>query len=258
MFPWHACTDTLPSKAKLQQRKTTTDSLCPIFLFEDETPGHILWLCPFDRDVWLLGLRVIKKIAITKTYFWNVVDYLWNRLPQSKLVLFAIVARFICFWRNSFIHEQRFQAPASVYRQFVQAHEDFLRSLHISFVTRLGVAPVTSHWTAPRPNWKKLNWDVAIKTYFSKIGIGMILQDCHGMVLVSLRKALNYLVLNCWSYGTIGSCKLLLWFWFEFYRTWRWLFYGWSSYYISGAYYKRTACLISDYRQLLSSIFWKI
>lgn len=53
--------------------------------------GHVFLLEIFAS----YALESLKKIAIIATDFQNVVDYLWDRLPQSELTLFAIMAKFI-------------------------------------------------------------------------------------------------------------------------------------------------------------------
>lgn len=52
------------------------------------------------------------------------------RLPLFKLVLFAILAKLILFKSNSYIHKGSSQSPQSIYRQVIQAHEDFIRVIY--------------------------------------------------------------------------------------------------------------------------------
>lgn len=53
MFLCQACNDILPTKERLFKRHITLDPLCSICGLETETLRHILWSCPFAKDVWL-------------------------------------------------------------------------------------------------------------------------------------------------------------------------------------------------------------
>lgn len=101
------------------------------------------------------------------------------------------MATLIWFRMNYFIREQMFQSPKSIYRQCVQAHSIFINSLQSLSITRSRVTSNLSYWIAPPLNWIKENWDVVIKVDHSKIGIRVIIYNCHGMVLASMRQPLT-------------------------------------------------------------------
>jgi hypothetical protein len=46
IFLWKACSDIIPTKEKLYNKKITLDPLFPICNLEIETTVHALWSCP--------------------------------------------------------------------------------------------------------------------------------------------------------------------------------------------------------------------
>lgn len=66
--------------------------------------------------------------------------------------------------------------------------------MHKLTVAKPSIHPAALHWEALPANWVKVNWDVAIKANCNKIGIGVVIRDCDGVVLASLMKPMLFCV----------------------------------------------------------------
>jgi hypothetical protein len=47
------------------------------------------------------------------------------------------------------------------------------------------VADVVDRWTAPMQDWHKTNWDAALDAVNGRLGLGMVVQDIMGRVVVA-------------------------------------------------------------------------
>lgn len=52
MFIWRACSNCVPTRDNLHRRRI--DPQCQICHHRAETVSHILWECPFARNVWAM------------------------------------------------------------------------------------------------------------------------------------------------------------------------------------------------------------
>ena len=53
-FIWRACNNYLPTRNNLCRRKAQIEATCEFCQWEPETISHVLWSCPFARNVWAL------------------------------------------------------------------------------------------------------------------------------------------------------------------------------------------------------------
>jgi hypothetical protein len=61
-FLWRACSDILPSKAKLARKGVVDKDTCDLCGREAETAVHALWSCPSAQDVWGMCCLKIQKM----------------------------------------------------------------------------------------------------------------------------------------------------------------------------------------------------
>jgi hypothetical protein len=73
-------------------RGVVTDSLCPIYLREDEIVKHILWSCPSTQVVWGCGPKKLQKCMDEGPTFIHIFEKLMSRCDILELELVAIMA----------------------------------------------------------------------------------------------------------------------------------------------------------------------
>ena len=74
MFLWRACSNCLPTRDKLHQRRVRVETQCELCLQQAKTAHHILWECPFAQTCGLqYGMRGINFISNTSklTQTWS-------------------------------------------------------------------------------------------------------------------------------------------------------------------------------------------
>ena len=74
-FLWRACSNCLPTRDNLHQRRVSVEPHCEICHHKSETVSHILWECPLARNVWAFlkaGLRsATTQPQIFSSFFIN-------------------------------------------------------------------------------------------------------------------------------------------------------------------------------------------
>ena len=88
---WRACSNILPTKDNLQRRKVRVDDRCEFCTQHIETTCHVLWECPFARNVWALAGRRIQKCSNSASDFFELFRSMTARLNQQELELWTVI-----------------------------------------------------------------------------------------------------------------------------------------------------------------------
>lgn len=68
---WRACSNILPTRDNLCKKKVQLGLLCVVCKQQSETVSHILWECPFARNVWALVRGKIQKSSAHASDFFT-------------------------------------------------------------------------------------------------------------------------------------------------------------------------------------------
>ncbi|KAF5477421.1 hypothetical protein F2P56_004061 [Juglans regia] len=123
----------------------------------------------------------------------EVSDLLWEKLIEklngSKLEEVAIVMRGLWLRRNESIFEDKFKSPSQVRRiakhdmtEYQQAQHTDKASLRMNDES----CSKTIRWEKPRPGYVKSNWDATIDKKEMKVGIGVVIGDEDGEMLIAV------------------------------------------------------------------------
>ena len=82
MFLWRACSNCLPTRDKLHQRRVNVDTWCEFCLQQTETVHHILWECPFAQNVWALFSGQTQKCNNVASDFFILFRQMQRKLSQ--------------------------------------------------------------------------------------------------------------------------------------------------------------------------------
>ena len=114
---WRACSNILPTKANLVQKKVQVDPICTVCRQHEETTRHILWECPLARNVWALVRGRIQKASSLEASFFLVTRHMMERLSGKEFEIWAMTAWAIWTARNR-IHFQHTQPhPSEILKQ---------------------------------------------------------------------------------------------------------------------------------------------
>lgn len=90
------------------------------------------------------------------------------------------------------MHEGVFKHPAMVYLATTRERKEYLAivvSLKEPTCLKPNHPPLRK---APYAHWLKANYDASMDTHAKKIGIGIVIRDNHGSVLVALSKPISF------------------------------------------------------------------
>uniref|UniRef100_A0A7N2L9M5 Reverse transcriptase zinc-binding domain-containing protein n=1 Tax=Quercus lobata TaxID=97700 RepID=A0A7N2L9M5_QUELO len=113
MFLWRACSNCLPTRDKLHQRRVRVETQCELCLQQAKTAHHILWECPFAQNVWALFRGRTQKCSNRASDFFLLFQQMQRKLSQQELEKWAVTAWAIWNARNKF-YFQHFQTHPNV------------------------------------------------------------------------------------------------------------------------------------------------
>jgi hypothetical protein len=114
------------------------------------------------------------------------VEGLFNRCTQEEMVLFTGVASQIWRRRNDVIHGGTFSHPNIIMQNTIKAVQEFsLAQTRTEQRASQRETPPIQIWKALAPNWCKGNWDAALDTVSSWMGLGVVFRDSRGNLLVA-------------------------------------------------------------------------
>ncbi|XP_041025335.1 uncharacterized protein LOC121265715 [Juglans microcarpa x Juglans regia] len=187
-FVWSALNNALPTRSNLLKKKVCEDPWCPSCKREEEDVQHALWCCPGAADVWAVGWSPIRKWLNQFIDFSSLWEDLSNRLSPGCLVRVVAIIRGIWRRRNTFVFEDKFASSSQVVKIAVVGLEEF-QEANVKVTRRLskGVERREGRgWQKPLRALCKLNFDATVDVKNRRIGIGIIIRDCHGDVLVAV------------------------------------------------------------------------
>jgi hypothetical protein len=121
-FMWRACHDILPTRKNLCR---IDNPRCPIYDLEEETAVHVLWECPSVRDMWSVGSMKLQKSTITRNFFLQIGEDVFQRCSAEEILMFVCIARRIWLRRNEVVHEGIFLHPNTIVCRSQCALDDF-------------------------------------------------------------------------------------------------------------------------------------
>ena len=183
IFLWRACRNALPTKQALMRRKIIEDPMCEICKQTVEEPIHALWSCPKLDEVWSnqgiwgfrceVGFTSVKELPLWMVEEGKSLELLaftawsvWNQRNKARLNLQAIS-----------LHQVTAQSRVKL--------EQYRADLHVSEVQVGRNSSGGNSWGAPPVGFMKVNFDGAISGVSRLSGVGVVIRDSGGVVLVS-------------------------------------------------------------------------
>jgi hypothetical protein len=157
LFLWRASNDILPTKHNLFRRKVVADPLCPMCACVSETSAHVLWECDAARAIWSLCGGPIQKSSLMVDNFFGIFCYLCNRLEDSDLELFAMLAHKIWIRRNRLVFDGVVLPPNCLLKGAIEDLEEFRNSFGDVLTPMTGVVAPPPQWSAPAVGNIKIN-----------------------------------------------------------------------------------------------------
>ncbi|KAG6667141.1 hypothetical protein CIPAW_01G080900 [Carya illinoinensis] len=159
-----------------------------LWSLNDESIAHALWSCRGSMDVWADKKSPLQKWPSNEVQFYELWDRLLNMVAKEDLELVAVVMRGVWFRRNAFIFEKKFTGPGTIVEQAAISLENFQisQSVKNGGMGSNGGGRRGCRWKAPVGECIKVNWDAGMSKKYGRVGIGVVVRDGKGEMLVSL------------------------------------------------------------------------
>ena len=105
-FIWWACSNSLPTRDNLHRRKMQVEPRRGFCYQRSKTAEHVLWTCPFARNVWALCRGKIQKCSNAATDFFSLFRLMVDRLSSNELEKWATKSWALWTARNKFYLEK--------------------------------------------------------------------------------------------------------------------------------------------------------
>ena len=170
-------------RENLAHRKIIEDGVCDLYKQGSESILHVLWECGSARDVWAGNKGRLQKCVGGQADFIQLFDELMDRLTSEELEIILVQCWIIWNQRNSVLHGGILQDPS----QLVQRVANLLE-----YKDAQGQLAISTHhdsvqlWEPPVGLIYKVNVDVAVFAEINTSGIGVVVRNERGEVMVSL------------------------------------------------------------------------
>ncbi|CAI9785388.1 unnamed protein product [Fraxinus pennsylvanica] len=185
VFALRACKDRLPTALNLEKKQIVRQSTCSLCNSETEDMNHAVIHCNMLKGVWTtffpelvrINCRSIKEKALD----------LYVRKEVSKLDTFFMLTWSFWFRGNKYVNEHIWLDP----RKNADTALGMLESY--SKARKTNNSQIRKHfkWKPPDFNFLKLNVDGATFKELDKAGIGAVLRDHSGQVIMAMSKIEN-------------------------------------------------------------------
>uniref|UniRef100_A0A7N2LAI0 Reverse transcriptase zinc-binding domain-containing protein n=1 Tax=Quercus lobata TaxID=97700 RepID=A0A7N2LAI0_QUELO len=134
-FIWRACSNCLPTRDNLHRRRVRVEPTCELCKQEPETTTHILWTCPFARNVWALIKGKIQKCSNGDSDFFLLFKQMQTKLSKQELETWAVTASALWNARNKVYFEQFQPQPHIIWegaRVLLEEYQSFMEAQRIA------------------------------------------------------------------------------------------------------------------------------
>lgn len=183
LFAWRACKEILPTKVNLLSKRVEVDGACSFCQHSLEDSAHALNFCPSIHDHWMRKFPNFQ-LLIPFYSFMTTARRVFLEKSIEEFADFIHMAWGFWYRRNKMIHELVNLPPVQVMNFLLskkRVQSDGLQAHGLS-------KRMIYRWYPPPSNWVKLNCDGALFFDQNKIGIGAILRDAQGSVIMALSK----------------------------------------------------------------------
>ena len=185
IFGWRACNDILPTKYNLVKRKIITDDKCHICTRKVESVTHALWGCAAVQDVWAGSISKLQKGVSAFNDFMQLMEHLVSRLSTDKMELFWVQCWLIWNQCNCVLYGAQLKHSTSLNKRTEEFLEEF-KQAHVSLDSSSREQTMGDAWQLPPSMEYKLNFDASIFSRLEKLGIGAIIRNDKGEVMVGM------------------------------------------------------------------------
>ncbi|KAF5449887.1 hypothetical protein F2P56_030288 [Juglans regia] len=150
-----------------------------------------IWKLQVPNALKIFLWRAAKDIlpqSIDEAPFSVILEQLFSTLPKEEHQVLAFTFKQLWLRRNKWIFETRFSSPQQVLNLVSTSILDLLMARCPQRQKSNQVQPPLQ-WSKPPLDSFKVNWDAAIDKTHCRVGIGVVVKDCKGLVTATLRSS---------------------------------------------------------------------
>lgn len=191
IFAWRLLKSALPVLDTLRRRNIVIDVLCPVCQCRIESIIHVFRDCHYARISWALSpipnLLLQSDLGDAWHWFLEVKD----KLSKEDFDLFVCICWSIWRNRNRVVHEGRRDDPA-MSASFAPAYVQEFKAAQPHF-SRPRPPETSPDWQPPAVGSFKVNFDASVTCSTPSIGLGVVVHNHMGNVIVWSRRRIHYL-----------------------------------------------------------------
>ncbi|KAG6693248.1 hypothetical protein I3842_10G159900, partial [Carya illinoinensis] len=185
IFAWRACHEKLPTFQKLKLKHVLENDICAFCSSCVEDAAHALFYCNDVRQVWMDYCPELGEI-VSDLSFWDLANLARDRGSHDVLTTFLVVAWRLWNRRNKFIYEDVSLNINTAVNNALPLKQEYTKvQVFHGFDKRINHVV---YWHPPPIGCLKLNVDGATFSDSFSAGVGVILRDHNGDVVVAASK----------------------------------------------------------------------
>ncbi|KAL2896303.1 hypothetical protein RDABS01_038087 [Bienertia sinuspersici] len=182
-FAWRAMNNGLPTMVNLVKRNIQVDCICPRCGEEKEDTTHLIVGCMESRFLWKISPLRLDIGTSTSLFEWG------KTITTACKADFSWEIALILMWQiwqshNKWVFNREKVDPSIICGKTMGFLEEFLKVNEREHVRRETQPTAARSWNPPEVGRWKLNTDVAFSKDRTKMGLGMIVRDSVGEVMM--------------------------------------------------------------------------
>ncbi|XP_075636956.1 uncharacterized protein LOC142609254 [Castanea sativa] len=180
-FTWKACSNALPTRENLMQRKIIAKSSCQQCKSQSKSVFHALWDCASIQQVWESDFGWVDRQKTSTGSFQNLVELITQK--PCQLELFITIAWFLWSRRNKLrLKEEALPQNRVVFeaKRYLILHQQPVNTLP----KKQSQANETK-WKPPDFNSFKTNFDGAMLSDRGEAGLGVVICNHEGEIIAA-------------------------------------------------------------------------
>ena len=183
-FIWRACQNILPTQTKLLDKKISSSFSCQLCEDEPETGDHILWRCDFAQRVCSACSVPIPPRVDVNGSFSDFLECCLRDLGFPEVEIMLTVAWMLWVARNELMWEGIHGNVDDVCNQASVVTLKFLEFGGCETISS-EIAEIRESWSPPLYGSYKLSIACHLRPDSAHVGVGILLKDHEGVVVVA-------------------------------------------------------------------------
>ncbi|XP_042988680.1 uncharacterized protein LOC122316211 [Carya illinoinensis] len=185
IFAWRVCQEKLPTYLNLNKKHVLEDATCVLFNQGMEDAAHALYFCSEVRNMWGDFCSQMDNMQ-SDLSFWDLENLARDRGSDSLLARFVAIMWGLWYRMNKRIYENISMHINVIVNNALSLQQEYAQ-VQLFDVSNQKINKVV-RWHPPPLDFLKLNIDGTTFPDHSVAGIGVVLRDHNGVVVVACSK----------------------------------------------------------------------